>query len=447
MLQTDARIAISRLSMSGTLVGSETTAEFAECLNTYVAFDLAKVNEACAAVTMKARERIFSGAAPVSSATEKSFIYNDGIAVVPVYGVLLNKFNSCWGFVTGYNFIRAQMNAADMDPDVTLIAFDVDSVGGDSSGCFELTEEIRALETPTVSVVDGAAASGGYAVAAAADKMYASKSSMVGSIGAYRMLIDLRENDAQNGVKIDYVVSTGSDFKLLGSPHIEMTDEMREWFQESIDFTMQEFVDDVIASRGLSEDDIRETKARIYRAKDALALGLIDDVSTPAEAVSAFVAELAADVPEDENEEDSMALPKTEAEMTAALDAARNEGVTSVKVPDAAQIAADAVKADRERSAAILALDEAKEKQGLAATVAGQGLTVDQAKVILAAAPVEKAVAVVETPKTPGAFVNSMDKAGGAGVAADDTPGGEQDDKPKVANFAAYLPANRRIKS
>ena len=445
MLQTDARIAIARLNMSDCLVTPGGADMFVQCLSSYAKMTPEQGAQA-QADTRAQVERVY-GVQPATGSDSKPFIFNDGMAIIPVHGVLLNRFGGCWGFVTGYNFIRAQLNAALADDDVTLIVFDVNSPGGDKAGCFELTEEIRASRDvkPSIAVVDDLAASGGYAIPAAASRMVATPSSQVGSIGVYRLHVDVSGANEQMGLKYTFVFA--GEHKVDGNPFEELPDNVREDMQISVNESWDEFVADVVASRGLEEIVVRDTQARVYRAKDALALGLIDDVSTPAEAVSAFVAELAADVPEDENEEDSMALPKTEAEMTAALDAARNEGVTSVKVPDAAQIAAHAVKADRERSAAILALDEAKEKQGLAATVAGQGLTVDQAKVILAAAPVEKAVAVVETPKTPGAFVNSMDKAGGAGVTADDTPGGEQDDKPKVANFAAYLPADRRIKS
>jgi signal peptide peptidase SppA len=445
-MNSEARIAISRLGMSECLVGAETQAVFAECLTTYASFDPAQAETVYAGVQAKVSERMFTTPS-VTTAADKPFAYQDGVAAIPVYGVLLNKFNRCWGFVTGYNFIRAQMQAADADPDVKLIVFDVDSPGGDASGCFELTAEIRALDTPTMAVVDDLGASAAYAICAAPDRTVATPSASVGSIGVYRMLLDLRDMDAQVGLKFDFVVSTGSDFKLAGNPHVELTDAMREWFQEAVDFRMQEFVDDVIASRdNLNEDDIRGTQARVFRAQDALARGLIDAVSSPADAVVAFLGndEL------NEDEDEDMALPKTEAEMTAALDAARAEGAAGVKLPDVAAAQREAVTADRTRRQAILGCDEAKDKGKLAATLADtDGMTVDMAKPILAAAATEKAP---EPAKDDNKFDKAMTANGGAGVQADEAQGGgsddgKPDDKAVAAGVLAFVPQSRRVAS
>ena len=59
-------------------------------------------------------------------AARKPFVYRDGIAVIPVHGTLINRFNNCWGFVTGYNYIRRQINLAAFDDDVEVIVLDID---------------------------------------------------------------------------------------------------------------------------------------------------------------------------------------------------------------------------------------------------------------------------------------------------------------------------------
>lgn len=439
-MNPEARLAISRLSMSECLVGPETTDMFVQCLTTYANTDADKGQVEFAKAQVKTGERMFGGAP--STESKKPFVYQDGIAVIPVYGVLLNKFNSCWGFVTGYQFIRSQVALADADPDVKLIVLDHDTPGGDASGCFETTEIIRNLATPTLAMVDDLAASGGYATAAACNRVVATSSASVGSIGVYRMLVDVRENDAQYGIKIDFVVSTGSDFKLAGNPHADMTDEMRDWFQEAVDVRMQEFVDDVITSRGLTEDEIRETRAKVYRSQDALARNLIDAVSDPTDAVAAFLAELGTDEPIEEDE-DAMALPRNEAELTAMLDQAKTEGVNSVTKVDAAQVARDAVTADRTRRQAIIGCDEAKDKGKLAATLADtEGMTVEMAKPILAVAAAE-----VAAPVTPAAspLIAAMDATGGAQVAAEETQTSEQQQAAPADKIISFIPASRRV--
>ena len=88
----------------------------------------------------------------------KPFAFSNGVAVIPVHGVLINRFNYSWGFVTGYNFIRSQMLAAVADADVKLIVFDINSYGGMCAGCDELSDDIynsRKLK-PSVAMVDSA---------------------------------------------------------------------------------------------------------------------------------------------------------------------------------------------------------------------------------------------------------------------------------------------------
>jgi len=437
-MNNDARLAIARLNLSDCLVTPQSTHVFLESLRSYSATTREQGAEAQVAAIASVEQMY--GYGPKSESDRKPFIYNDGVAVIPVHGVLLNRFSGCWGFVTGYNFIRAQMNAAEADPDVTLIVFDVNSPGGDAAGCFELTEEIRALETPTMAVVDDLAASGGYAVPAACDRMVATQSSTIGSIGVYRLHVDVSGANAQAGVVYTFIFA--GEHKVDGNPFEALPDSVRADMQASVEQTRDMFIADVALSRGLDEDAVRETEARVYRANEALALGLIDAVSTPQNAVSAFVAELADDEPT-ADEDENMALPKTEAEMTAALEAARAEGVSSAPKVDAAQVAKDAVAADRTRRAAITSLDEAKDRPKLALTLADtEGMTAETAKIILSAAAVEKA----EAPANP--LIEKMNQNGGAKVLpdADAAPGGEDANKPKIAdNIASFIPRDRRV--
>lgn len=86
----------------------------------------------------------------------KPFAYAGGVAVVPIYGLLLNRFPGSIGMATGYDFIRGQLRAALADPDVSHIVFDIHSGGGMAAGCEELAQEIyRSREAkPSLAVVD-----------------------------------------------------------------------------------------------------------------------------------------------------------------------------------------------------------------------------------------------------------------------------------------------------
>ena len=60
--------------------------------------------------------------------------------IIPITGSLVNRFSGAWGSVTGYDYIRMAFDAANIDPSISSIAFDVNSPGGQVHGCFELAE-------------------------------------------------------------------------------------------------------------------------------------------------------------------------------------------------------------------------------------------------------------------------------------------------------------------
>jgi signal peptide peptidase SppA len=241
-----------------------------------------------------------------SDAERKPFIYSDGLAIIPIHGALLNRFGGSWGFVTGYNAIRRQMNAALEDDDVKLLVFDVDSPGGETAGCFELAEEMRASREikPSIAVVDALSASAGYALASAATRMVATPSSKIGSIGVYIMHVDFSGSLDQAGIQITYIEAPKGGMKTAGSAYRKLDKRAAEYLQAFVDASYEDFVAMVAENRGLDDAAIRETEARVFRADEALALGLIDEVKTPSEAVSTFVAELADDEPSEEEDEE-----------------------------------------------------------------------------------------------------------------------------------------------
>ncbi len=286
-----------------------------------------------------------------TSSTRKPFIYHDGIAIIPVHGILLNRFSYGWGFATGYNYIRAQMNAALEDDDVTLIVYDVDSPGGEAVGCFELAEEMRAArdKKPSIAVVDSLAASGGYALASAATRMVCTPSGSVGSIGVYILHLNMQGALQQAGIEATYIEA--GEWKTAGNSMEPLSDDVKADMQKSVDKRWGEFIDLVAVNRGISADTVRDTQARVFRADEALALGLIDAVQSPAEAVNSFLAELG-EADTDDREDDDMATEQAKPE--------------TISADDRAKIASDAATAAQTRIGAILQHPEAVGREPLA---------------------------------------------------------------------------------
>lgn len=339
--------ALTRMNLRDTLIG----AQYISAMLVPLMQDASSVADpAEVAAQVMEDVRTSYGFPEQESATRKPFVYHDGLAIIPIHGILINRFNSSWGFVTGYNFVRAQMNAALEDDDVTMIVYDVDSPGGEAVGCFELAEEMRAARDvkPSIAVVDSLAASGGYALASAATRMVCTPSGSVGSIGVYILHLNMKGALDQMGIEATYIEA--GEWKTAGNSLEPLSTEVKADLQKSVDKRWGEFVDLVAENRGLSAAAVRDTQARVFRADEALALGLIDDVQSPAEAVSSFLAELGQDDSED-REDDQMAT---------------EQKPETISADDRAKIASDAATAAQARIGTILQSPEAVGRTDLA---------------------------------------------------------------------------------
>ena len=448
----EASVALHRVNMNDSLVLPETVPLF---LNHLTTFASTQPERAAALQTAALDDLAASYGYEPSREREKPFIYQDGVAVIPVHGILLNRFNGCWGFATGYNFIRAQLNAVldDLEADggdVRLLAFDHNSPGGEAVGCFELAAEIMAARdrVQMISVVDSLSASADYALASATQRMVCTPSGSVGSVGVYRLHVDVSEALLKAGIK--YTIISAGEHKVDGNPYTPLPKDVAEDMQKGVDKRWDEFIEVVAEQRGISPDAVRATQARVYRADEALDLQLIDAVNTPSEAVSEFLAELAGDDPETNGDED-MALPKNETELAAMIASAKAEGVASVPTPDLAAASNAAVAADRQRRKDIMALPEAANRQKLATTLSNMDTDVATAKAILTDAAEETKATGVEVPgetvstdpkakpgESQSAFLARMDAEGGPNLTGNSLggsgagPSGEMSDDDKA---------------
>lgn len=387
-MKNNSRLALSRVNLRDSFVMPQTVDVFVSNLSQFAETPA----DQAAALEEASRESLESAYSATSRSEErKPFVFQDGLAIIPVHGALLNRFGGSWGFATGYNAIRRQMNAALADDDVELLVFDVDSPGGEAAGCFELAEEIRASREikPSIAVVDSLSASAGYALASAATRMVATPSSKIGSIGVVAMHIDMSGALDQAGIKVTLIEAPKDGMKTAGSPFRPLDADAKKEFQQGVDKTYDSFVELVAENRDMDDAAVRETKARVFRADEALALGLIDEVKTPTEAVSSFLAELADDEPNESEDEDMSKQTGSEATSTAPAPAA------APAVPDQAAIQA-AIQADRERMSAIKGLPEAADKPKLAETLCLGGYSVEESKKLLGAAASETAAALPE---------------------------------------------------
>lgn len=218
-----------------------------------------------------------------------------GVAVIGVHGVLLQSFPWIgYPFATGYDALRYQADAAFNDDQVRAIVLDINSGGGDVSGCFDfvdwLAEGAKATAKPIYAICSEHAYSAAYAIASVADSIAVPRTGGVGSIGA--MLVHWNYADAMGGLK-PTLLQAGAH-KTDGNPFGPLPDDVAAEWTAELESTRRLFAETVSRGRmaagaDLSVDAALATEARCYPAAAAVGLGLADAVVRPDQAFAAVV--------------------------------------------------------------------------------------------------------------------------------------------------------------
>jgi protease-4 len=174
------------------------------------------------------------------------------------------------------------------DGSVKAVVVRIESPGGGVSPSQELYQEIRrtAREKPVVVSMGSVAASGGYYIACAAQKIYANPGTITGSIGVILEFTNFEELLKKIGFRME-VVKSGR-YKDVGNPGREMTAEERAYLQAMVDNVHQQFVRDVARGRRMKVEKVRElADGRIFTGEQAMELGLVDELGNLKDAIDA----------------------------------------------------------------------------------------------------------------------------------------------------------------
>jgi ClpP class serine protease len=202
------------------------------------------------------------------------------IAVIPVHGSLVNKNGAGASGVTSYERIRSKISAA-IDAGVKVIGFDISSGGGEASGNFPLADLIHSLPerfgVQTFGFTDSIAASGGYSLLAATQKVYATDMATVGSIGAVATLADVTKMDDKMGVSYEIIRSRAG--KQPYNPHEGISEKARSETLGMIKAWDNKFVTSLSKYRPqLSIETIDELSGGVTTAEKGIKLGLVDEI-------------------------------------------------------------------------------------------------------------------------------------------------------------------------
>ena len=203
----------------------------------------------------------------------KAYIAEDGTGVIPIAGVIgksLSPLEKMTGAVD-VSDIADTIDEYAMNPQVTRIAFQVSSPGGTVTGVEELANKVRNIAKPTMSYTDTEMASAAYWVAAAADKVVASPSSTVGSVGVYMVVADYSEAAKAEGIKM--IVIKAGQHKAIGVPGAEVTDAHQAHLQEGVDEIHADFKAAVIKTRKMVKAE--DMEGQVFSGKQAAQRGLV----------------------------------------------------------------------------------------------------------------------------------------------------------------------------
>ncbi len=162
---------------------------------------------------------------------------------------------------------------------VKAILVRIDSPGGSVAPSQEIHEAIhRAREQkPVIASMASVAASGGYYIASAADKIFANPGTLTGSIGVAMQMRNLR--DLMSKIGVDNKVIKSGELKDVGSPFRSMTPGEERYLQEVSDEIYDQFVEAVSTSRKMKQEEVEEiADGRILTGKRAQELGLVDEM-------------------------------------------------------------------------------------------------------------------------------------------------------------------------
>ena len=183
------------------------------------------------------------------------------------------------GAITDSEPVVTQLVQFRKDKGIKAIVLRIDSPGGAVAPSQEIYWEVKkAAATKTVIASMGkVAASGGYYVACAANKIVANPGTLTGSIGVLMEFLQVEELLKKIGVGLE-VLKTG-EFKDIGSPHRKLSEKDRELISSLMSDIQKQFVEAVARGRNLPIEKVREiADGRILSGAQSKEHGLVDEL-------------------------------------------------------------------------------------------------------------------------------------------------------------------------
>ncbi len=213
--------------------------------------------------------------------------HNNGIGIIIASGMILDG-NQPSG-VIGSKTMSNMLEKARKDEQIKAVVLRIDSPGGSAPASEAIRDSILRLKRagkPVIVSMSGMAASGGYWIAAPADEIWASETTVTGSIGAFAVLADVRRGLEKLGLHSDGLGTTSIAQGIRTDR--ELPPELARVMQLSIQHVYGRFLHVVADGRQLPEARIASmAEGRAWSGLDAKRLGLVDRLGGFNDAVAA----------------------------------------------------------------------------------------------------------------------------------------------------------------
>lgn len=214
------------------------------------------------------------------------------LAVIYAEGEIISGKSSA--DMMGSETIAEAIRKAREDKEVKAIVLRVNSPGGSALASDVIWREtmLAKAEKPLVVSMGDLAASGGYYISCGADKIYAEKSTITGSIGVFGVIPNMQGMlNKKLGIYVDQV---GSNSNADGiTPFRPMSNTERNSIREMIEEIYDDFTAKVAEGRGMSQANVDSIgQGRVWSGLDAIEIGLVDEIGGLGSAI-ASAAEMA----------------------------------------------------------------------------------------------------------------------------------------------------------
>ncbi|MCW5797767.1 MAG: signal peptide peptidase SppA [Nitrospira sp.] len=198
------------------------------------------------------------------------FSTQDRVALIRIEGVILDAQATI-----------SELKHYSENPLVKAIVLRIDSPGGGVVPSQEIHDAVKRVKNKSnkaiIASMGTVAASGGYYIAAATDRIIANPGSLTGSIGVIMEMANFE--GLMKKVGVEGVVIKSGRFKDVGSPLRKMSDEERKLLQAVMDDVHQQFIQAVADGRSLDVSDVEPlADGRIYTGRQAKDARLIDEL-------------------------------------------------------------------------------------------------------------------------------------------------------------------------